>query len=576
MALNATHEQSARANEETTRVAQVLRRILNLCLLITITMAVIQPVVFGEFPPTYPIYLITFTVMAGLWLTCRLGHIYTAAYTLIFLLGLIVAVASLLTGGVRSPSVGGFPIVMILGALLFRGRIVLWVAGVILTTVLGLYVTEQVGLLPPPGNPDTAAGALTGHFAQLIASAYFLYLIVMSLQRATTRARDKEVEARVSLEQTEQAKRYVDNIIDSLAETLIILDAKGNITQINPATRELLGFSQDELRGKPLATVLVSDRKRSGVAFERLLRDNISHADCRYRTRHGVIIPVLFSSKRVQNADGQLTEIVCTASDITLRKQAEERLVEAKELAEEANMAKSRFLANKSHELRTPLNAVIGYSDMMIEELRDNVSPSEDDLHKVKSAGEHLLGLISDILDLSKIEAGRMELVSEGFSPAATVREVVDQVRPQALRQNNSLELTIQDGIEQMVGDPVRVRQVLLNLLSNAVKFTENGSVRVVARREQRDHKPWLKVSVTDTGIGMSPRQQSRLFQPFRQADPSTSRRYGGTGLGLAISRVFAEMMGGTIDVDSTLGRGSTFTFYAPMSAKHKSKNMSK
>lgn len=570
MSEHGTQAESARGDEETARVDRVLRRILNLCLLITVVMAVVQPLVFGEFPPSYPTYLITFVVMGILSLTCRMGYVYTSAYALIAILGAIVTAACLMTGGIRSPSVAGFAIVLVLGALLFRGRVVLWVAGVIMLTMTGLYGIEAVGSLPPQNTPDTPIGALTGHFAQTVASAYFLYLIVMSLQRATTRARDKEVEARVSLQQTEQAKRYVDNIIASLAETLIILDAEGHITQINPATRTLLGYSEDELRGEPLSTVLVTDRKRSVRELNQLMREDISHADCRYRTRHGVIIPVLFSSKRVLDEKGKLTEIVCTASDITLRKQAEERLVEAKELAEEANLAKSRFLANMSHELRTPLNAVIGYSEMMIEELREEVAPTEEDLRKVQKAGKHLLGLISDILDLSKIEAGRMEIIHEPFNPAKTLQEVVDQVRPQAAQNNNKLELTVQPGVEHMLGDPVRVRQVLLNLLSNAVKFTENGSVRVVARCELRDGAGWLKVSVTDTGIGMSARQQSRLFQPFRQADPSTSRRYGGTGLGLAISRVFAEMMGGTIEVQSALGRGSTFTFFAPMQPERK------
>jgi len=531
-------------------------------------MSIIQPFLDGGLTSSYPIYVATLVVVVALRVMCHLGYVLTGAYALTISLWMIVVWAALVTGGIRSSSVGGFSMVLVLGALLFRGRVVLLVAGVILATMIGLYGVEMAGQLPPQTTLDSPLAALSGQFTQTLATSYFLFLIVISLQKATEKAKVKEAESRANLEQTRHAKRYVDNILASLAETLIVLDADGNITSINPAARDLLGYQPEELQGKPLSAVLVSDRKRSSREFNQLMSEDISHADCRYRTRQGVLIPVLFSSSRILADDNRLTEVVCIASDITLRKQAEERLVEAKELAEEANIAKSRFLANMSHELRTPLNAVIGYSEMMIEELRDGQNPNEVDLRKIQTAGKHLLGLISDILDLSKIEAGRMELVAEAFSPNGVILEVVDQIQPQATAKNNTLELTLQEGLDRMVADPVRFRQVLLNLLSNAVKFTEDGAVRVVARRELREAGEWLKVSVTDTGIGMTARQQSRLFQPFRQADPSTSRRYGGTGLGLAISRVFADMMGGNIDVESEFGRGSTFTLYLPMVAQ--------
>lgn len=555
-------------DEERARVSRVLRRILHACIGLTLVMSIVQPFLDGGLSNSYPIYVVTLTVVLTLRLMLHFGYVLTSAYALIVGLWTIVVTSALVTGGIKSLSAGGFSIVLVLGALLFRGRIVLIVAGISLLSLGGLYGIEAMGHLPARMNVDRSITSLSGQLAQTASTAYFLFLIVTSLHEAIRNARVKEAESRANLEKIEHAKRYVDNILESLAETLIVLGADGNITSINPAARDLLGYRPEELQGKPLSTVLASDRKNSSRELTQLMTEDISHADCRYRNRQGVLVPVLFSSSRIVASDGRLTEVVCIASDITLRKQAEERLVEAKELAEEANIAKSRFLANMSHELRTPLNAVIGYSEMMIDELRDGQNPTEVDLRKIQTAGKHLLGLISDILDLSKIEAGRMEIVAEAFSPSGIILEVVDQVRPQANAKKNSLELTIQEGLDRMVADPVRVRQVLLNLLSNAVKFTENGAVRLVARRETRDGREWLKISVTDTGIGMTPRQQSRLFQPFRQADPSTSRRYGGTGLGLAISRVFTEMMGGRIDVDSEYGRGSTFTLHLPLIAR--------
>lgn len=299
----------------------------------------------------------------------------------------------------------------------------------------------------------------------------------------------------------------------------------------------------------------------------------------------------------ILNPAGEAIRLTGTVQDVTERAKAEEFRL-AKEAAEEANRAKSAFLANMSHELRTPLNAIIGYSEMLQEEAEDlGEQEFTDDLKTINSAGKHLLALISDILDLSKIEAGRMDLHLETFHIPALIEEVVATIEPLVEKNANTLEVYCTEDIGCMQADPTKVRQALLNLLSNAAKFTKGGTIRLAVSAQAGDtlaerrlpsyqgdggffpDKPpspahpitpcnssssWIVFRVTDTGIGMTPEQLSKVFDPFTQADSSTTKKYGGTGLGLTITEKFCQMMGGEIAVDSELGKGSTFTIRLP------------
>jgi signal transduction histidine kinase len=242
-----------------------------------------------------------------------------------------------------------------------------------------------------------------------------------------------------------------------------------------------------------------------------------------------------------------------------------ESLLIAKELAEQASRAKSAFLANITHELRTPLNAIIGYSEMLHEEaLELGHTESLEDLLKIRTAGKHLLSLINDLLDISKIEAGKVQIYVEPFDLGDALRDVLSTIQPLAMKNRNSLKITCNQSMP-MMSDRRKVCQVLINVSSNACKFTEGGTISVTVSRHRSIHGDLAEIRVSDTGIGMEPELLEQLFEPFVQADVSATRKFGGTGLGLAISRKFCRLLGGDISVSSAPGKGSTFNITLPM-----------
>ena len=300
-------------------------------------------------------------------------------------------------------------------------------------------------------------------------------------------------------------------------------------------------------------------KKKTGMPFDIVVENNSGK-------NH-----ISVSCNPIQHSNQQIGTLMFV-NDVTAQRKAEELIVasnrelgEARDQALQANRTKSAFLANMSHELRTPLNAIIGYSEMLHEEaIADNKTDGVADLSRIHNAGHHLLKLINDILDLSKIEAGKMDLFVEVFSISHVIKEVESMMEEKMDANKNVLTVRCSRDIGDMKTDRMRVLQVLNNILSNAAKFTENGTVTLDVCRENYRGQETIIFQVTDSGIGMSQLQQKNLFQYFTQADPSVTRKYGGSGLGLAISQQFSRMMGGEISAESKPGEGSRFSVRLP------------
>jgi PAS domain S-box-containing protein len=368
----------------------------------------------------------------------------------------------------------------------------------------------------------------------------------------------------------EDKMRLRDRALRSIAQGIFIVDpsrADEPIIYVNAAFEQMTGYLHGEVFGHDIrflegARTDPEALRTISSAFVELREVAVELVGYR---KDGTEFWAALSLAPVVDARGRVTHFVGVMTDITARKRAEEELKEAKETAEAASRSKSTFLANMSHELRTPLNAIIGYSEMLQEEAAESGQESAaSDLKKIESSGKHLLGLINDILDLSKIEAGKMDLFLETFNVREMVRTVISTITPLVDQNGNTLQVDCPDDLGEMYADLTKVRQVLLNVLSNASKFTEHGQIGLRVYREELEGRDWIAFEVVDSGIGMTPAQIAKLFQPFVQADASTTRKFGGTGLGLSITRRFCQLMGGDIAVGSEPGRGSTFTIKIP------------
>ncbi len=357
----------------------------------------------------------------------------------------------------------------------------------------------------------------------------------------------------------QRERRYFEVLVRNSPVAIVALDLEDQILSCNPAFESLYGYAQEEVVGKNLDELITTEETRlEAMGYSRQARDDQPvQVITRRRRKDGSLVDVEVLAVPVV-IGGERVGLMGLYHDVT-------ELLAARKASEAANHAKSQFLANMSHELRTPLNAIIGYSEMLEEEAAERGHTDYvPDLQKIRSAGRHLLALINDVLDLSKIEAGKMELHLETFELRPVLDAVATTVSPLIEKNGNTLSLELAPDLGAMRADTTRVRQVLFNLLSNATKFTEHGGITLRAVREAGPDGDTVCFSVRDTGIGMTPEQLDRLFQAFSQAETSTASKYGGTGLGLAISKMFCEMMGGSISVTSEPGIGTTFLVRLP------------
>lgn len=340
----------------------------------------------------------------------------------------------------------------------------------------------------------------------------------------------------------------------------------GTIEMVNPALAQILGRSVDDtLKLNYWQDIIGETEVNNDKTLFQILQpgERYGPSEKEFQHRDGYTVPVKLSALIIeQNGERYAWSNV---ENIAAQKRAALELQKAKQKAEEANRAKSQFLANMSHELRTPMNIIVGYSEMLEEEIKEcQRIDLITDVKNIHTSAKHLLMLLDGILDISKIEAGKMELYLENFDVSEMVQHLLTTIQPLINNRSNTLHLEGEDHLGSMYSDLVKVRQILLNLLSNATKFTEQGKVTLTVQRQLQADGEWLQFEVIDEGIGMTPEQQANLFQIFTQAEASTSRKYGGTGLGLAVTKSLVEMLGGSIQVESQFGKGSRFTIRLP------------
>jgi signal transduction histidine kinase/DNA-binding response OmpR family regulator len=385
-------------------------------------------------------------------------------------------------------------------------------------------------------------------------------IIVLAMEDVTDRRRS-EADLRA-------IETYAQDIVDTVREPLLILDTTLRVQSGNRAFYHTFRVSPEETENRLIYEL--GNGQWDIPALRTLLEDIVPTSSVfnDFELEHdfpalGRRVMLLNARKLQAGHHGEL--VVLAMEDVTDRRRAEEEAANAKDASEIANQTKSLFLANMSHELRTPLNAIVGYSEMLQEEAAEQGLESfVADLEKINSSGKQLLGLINDILDLSKIEAGKMELFLETFELDALIDEIAETIAPMVTKNMNVLKIDRAPDLGRMHADEVKVRQALFNLLSNAAKFTHEGTITLEIERQAMDGSEWIVFRIVDTGIGLTSEKLLRLFQDFTQADASTTRKFGGTGLGLALTRRFCQMMGGDVTVRSVPGEGSTFTIKLP------------
>jgi PAS domain S-box-containing protein len=360
----------------------------------------------------------------------------------------------------------------------------------------------------------------------------------------------------------EDARTFVEGIVHSMSDALIVTDPDMRVVTVNRAACELLQLTELEIVGRQIQEFFKEESLTISPPVAQILKDSTRDSEMVYRASNGKLISALVSASTLRDSAGRPVAIITVGKDITARKETERELLEAKIQAEAANRAKSAFIANMSHEIRTPMTAILGYADVLTRP--DLTSDNRDRcIETIRRNGRHLLSIVNDILDVSKIEAGKMTVERIGCSPVQIVSDIAGLMAGRAADKNLSFSVHYSGAVPQTIQtDPTRLRQILMNLLGNAIKFTESGSVKLLVRviEDSARTRCSMRFDVVDTGVGLDAKQIELLFRPFVQADSSTTRKFGGTGLGLTISHRLARMLGGDLTVRSVAGEGSTFS----------------
>jgi len=420
--------------------------------------------------------------------------------------------------------------------------------------LIGVFTTATVD---PDRKFDEADMHLLTMFARQAAIAIENARLFDQAQREIGERRKVEQEIR-------HQKEYFEALFVNNPVAVVTADLTGSIVSWNPMAEMLFGHSQEEVIGKNLDEVVANHPEMidEAVAYtKQVIEVGRVQSTTRRIRKDGSMVDVELLALPVI-VGGKMVGVIGIYHDISERVRVEEELRQSKEAAEAASQAKSTFLANMSHELRTPLNAIIGFTRLVKRRSGDALPQKQaDNLDKVLESADHLLELINAVLDLSKIEAGRIDVQPTTFSIGSLVEACLETVQPLVKSPQLQLKMKIDPGLPRIFTDQEKVRQILINLLGNAIKFTKKGSVTVIAKRQKED----LKLAVADTGIGIPMEDLERIFEEFQQVDTSSTRKYSGTGLGLSISRHLAHVLNGDITVESTVGKGSTFTVVFPL-----------
>ncbi|MGM0556970.1 MAG: ATP-binding protein [Myxococcota bacterium] len=472
----------------------------------------------------------------------RLAGNYLAGTTFVTLVGMLA-----LSGGTNVSTMAWCVLVPIFANVFVGVRSALSWGAALLVSFGVLSTVEhtdavQLPVLIPPGDDVVA---LTGTTA-LIFVVWSIFWLNGRLQDWSSRAAERrEAELRATLE--------------AVPDPILRLDEDGHVQFWNQASLEAFETQPEELEGSHIATLIARETGTKSIVHGSRDQEDVPMG----QRPDGSIFPAQVEVRTIESVSAPGRVVV--ARDITEELEAEEGLRRARDKAVAASRAKSEFLANISHELRTPLNAVIGYSELLMEDLgRSDISSQRADLERIHQSAQHLLLLINDVLSLSKIESGKMEPHYERFELPDLIEEVGQTVRPLAEKAGNSLKMRVGKRVSTVRSDPMRIRQILLNLLGNACKFTEDGQVELRASLEGAGDERKMVLEVIDTGIGMSEGELDRVFDSFTQADGSTTRKYGGTGLGLTITSHLVDMLRGEMNVDSKPGVGTRFRISLP------------
>ena len=432
-------------------------------------------------------------------------------------------------------------------------------------------ILNSKGILPPTimitgsGDERVAVEAMkmgAGDYIVKDVEARYLELLPAAVEKML-RQRRALTEKRQAEEALREREEQYRTLFDGSKDAIFISSRDGNFIDFNQAYMDLFGYTPDEMKKLHAKVTYLNpdDRSRFQQAIEQ--EGSVRDFELKLRKKDGSPIDCLLTASARRDAAGNIIGYHGIIRDVTERKRMEEELKKAKEDAETANRAKTEFLASMSHEIRTPMNAIIGMADLLME---TQLTPEQHQYVRVfQSAGENLLTIINDIIDISKVEAGHVQLETIDFDLTDIIEKICDVMAVRA--HEKGLELVysaMPDVPTDLLGDPTRLRQILVNLIGNSIKFTEKGEVFIqIASHGQKNGNVELLFSITDTGIGITPEQADKIFEAFTQADSSVTRKYGGTGLGLSISKKLVELMGGHITVESKPGQGSTFSFTA-------------